>query len=68
VITRSYPAALDVLRILSGRAVSPDAEEAGALCTPHSSGHVLRIPFGPGVARMRRTGGLDAEERVSRPW
>ena len=28
---RSYPTASDVLRILSGRAVSPDAEEAGAL-------------------------------------
>ena len=31
-------------------------------CTPHSSVHVLRIPFGPGLARMRRTEGLDAEE------
>jgi len=29
--SRSYPTASDVLRILSGRAVSPDAEEAGAL-------------------------------------
>ena len=72
-LTRGAPASghpalippLYVLRIPFGPGVSPDAEEAGALCTPHSSGHVLRIPFGPGVARMRRTAGLDAEERVS---
>jgi hypothetical protein len=39
-------------------------------CTPHFSDHVLRIPFGPGVARMRRAEGLDAEERRLKalPW
>jgi hypothetical protein len=55
-----------------------DGRRAGCACAPHSSGHVLRIPFGPGVARMRlcsafispgvarmrmrRAEGLDAEE------
>jgi hypothetical protein len=48
---RSYPAALNVLRIPFGPGVSPDAEEeAGVLCTPHSS---------------VQAGGLDVEERVS---
>ena len=57
-LTRDAPASghpalippLYVLRIPFGPGVSPDAEEAGALCTPHSSGQAV---------------GLDAEERVA---
>jgi len=45
-----YPPENGCITILSGAsAFRPPAWP----CTPHSSAHVLRIPFGPGVARMR---------------